>query len=379
MSEMGKSDALFDRVAGILEEARGSVVRSVNHAMVAAYWLIGREIVEEEQQGRQRARYGDRLLEDLSRRLRERFGKGYSVTGLRDYRKLYLIYSQRDIKRHAVRVVSSGGAASTESDVAPEKTKELVQRDFFDPNLSWTHYRLLMRVEAEHARSFYEVEAARNRWSSRQLERQINSFLFERLAKSRDRQGVLALAKEGEQPEKAIDIIKDPFVLEFLDLPEGAELVESKVEQALVGRLRKFLLELGSGFAFVARQPRLTLDGDHFYVDLVFYHVKLKCYVLIDIKVKKLTHGDLGQMQFYVNYYDREVRSADDNPSVGLILCADKNDAMVQYTLAEGQEQVFTSRYRLYLPTEDELARELRRELAQVVKEAPELYVTAGN
>lgn len=229
--------------------------------------------------------------------------------------------------------------------------------------LSWTHYRALLKVERRDVRDFYEIEAVRNGWSARQLERQINSLLFERLLKSRDKAGVLALANEGLVPARPEDAIKDPYVLEFLDLPESHRLVESRVEEALISKLQDFLLELGSGFAFIGRQVRLTLDGDHFYPDLVFYHVKLKCYVVIDLKVEKLSHGDLGQMQMYVNYYDREIAVPDDQPTIGLILCADKNDAMVRYVLDEKSRQIFASRYQFQLPSEATLRAELRREL----------------
>ncbi len=219
-----------------------------------------------------------------------------------------------------------------------------------------------MRVEDGQARSFYEIEAARNRWSVRQLSRQISSLLFERLAASRDRDGVLRLASEGQVVETPVDAIKDPYVLEFLDLPESSDLAETELEKALINHLQQFLLELGSGFAFVSRQGRLTLDGDHFYPDLVFYHVKLKCYVIIDLKVARLTHEDLGQMLMYVHYYDREVCTTGDGPTLGLVLCTEKNDAMVRYVLDEQNETIFASRYKLYLPSEDELRQEIERE-----------------
>jgi predicted nuclease of restriction endonuclease-like (RecB) superfamily len=240
------------------------------------------------------------------------------------------------------------------------------------PNLSWTHYRTLLRVDRPQARDFYEIEAIRNAWSARELERQINSLLFDRLTKSRDKQGLMRLTTRGQEVTQPIDVLKDPMVLEFLDLPESPRLVESKLEQALIGNLQTFLLELGKGFAFVSRQERITLDGDHFYIDLVFYHTILKCYVLIDLKVGKLTHADLGQIQFYVNYYDRERRTEGDNPTLGLILCPDKNDAVVRYTLGEQlKRNIFTSRYQLYLPTVEELRRELRRELRYLAPHEP--------
>lgn len=221
---------------------------------------------------------------------------------------------------------------------------------------------MLLKVTRQPVRDFYEIEAVQSGWSARQLERQVNSLLFERLLKSRDKAGVMALATEGMVAHAPVDIVKDPYVLEFLDLPESHRLVESRVEEALVTELQSFLLELGSGFAFVGRQVRLTLDGDHFYPDLVFYHVKLKCYVVIDLKVGKLSHGDLGQMQLYVHYYDREVAESGDNPTIGLVLCTDKNEAVVRYVLAEESRQIFASRYQLHLPTEEELRAELERE-----------------
>jgi len=230
--------------------------------------------------------------------------------------------------------------------------------------LSWTHYRTLLRVDRKPARAFYEIEAARHSWSARELERQIDSLLFERLARSKDKKGLMRLSLEGQTVSRPMDIFKDPVVIEFLDLPESPHLVESTLEQSLIDNLRTFLLELGKGFAFVSRQERITLDGDHFYVDLVFYHTVLKCFILIDLKVGKLTHNDLGQMQFYVNYFDRERRSEGDNPTLGLILSSHKNDAVVRYTLGEQQtRKIFTSRYQLHLPSEAELQSEIRREV----------------
>ena len=231
-------------------------------------------------------------------------------------------------------------------------------------NLSWTHYRTLLRVERPEVRGFYELEALKNHWGARELERQINSLLYERLAKSRDKAGLLKLANKGHQILQPADVFKDPVVIEFLGLPESHKLVESRVEQALINNLQAFLLELGKGFAFVARQKRITLDGDHFYIDLVFYHTILKCYVILDIKTGTLTHQDLGQLQLYVNFYDREIRTEGDNPTLGLILCTDKNDTVVKYTLGpEQQKTIFTSRYKLHLPSETELKTELLREL----------------
>lgn len=345
------SPALFDRVAAILEDARAGVVRTVNSRMVIAYWLIGREIVLEEQGGERRAGYGETLLQDTAAKLTERYGKGFSVSSLKDFRQCYLVFSNRaPAIRHEPRGESRGVAG-------------------FSPDLSWTHYRLLMRVENAHARSFYEVEAIQSHWSTTDLEHQINSLLFERLLKSRDKKGVIALAAKGMQPRTPIDILKDPFVLEFMDLPESHRLVESRVEQSLIDHMQEFLLELGCGFAFVARQQRITLDGDHNYIDLVFYNIRLKCFVLIDLKVGKLTHGDLGQMQLYVNYYDRKVRGHDDNRTAGIIFCTDRNEAMVRYTLPQGQDRIFAARYRTALPSEEELLKLLRKDWECVLRE----------
>jgi predicted nuclease of restriction endonuclease-like (RecB) superfamily len=233
-------------------------------------------------------------------------------------------------------------------------------------SLSWTHYRTLLRVNRADTRAFYEIEAIRNNWSARELERQINSLLYERLAKSRNKAELMRLARKGQEIQKPEDIFKEPIVIEFLGLPESPALVETKLEAALLNNLQSFLLELGRGFAFVSRQERITLEGDHFYIDLVFYHTILKCYVLLDLKVGKLTHQNLGQMQLYVNYFDRERRTEGDQPTLGLILCTDKNDTMVRYTLgSELQQKIFANRYKLHLPTEVELKSEIRRKIKE--------------
>ncbi len=313
---------LYGRISRIIEEARGRLVRAINTEMVVAYWHIGREIVEEEQKGKARAEYGKRLLEDLSKRLSEKFGKGFSDGNLWNMRQFYQTYP----------ILYS------------------VRRE-----LSWTHYRILMRIDKPQARSFYEVECIKNKWSARELERQKGSLLFERLALSKDKKGLLKLAQKGQELTSYEDMIKDPYVLEFTGLSPQAKLYENKLEQALIDNLSKFLLELGKGFTFVARQKRITLDGGHFYIDLVFYNTALRCYVLIDLKIGELVHQDIGQMQMYVNFYDREVKQKGDNPTVGLVLCKDKKDAVVRYTLPKDNKQIFASRYKLYLPTEEEL------------------------
>jgi predicted nuclease of restriction endonuclease-like (RecB) superfamily len=387
---------LYERIRLILESARTTVSRTVNTTQVVSNWLIGREIVEEEQQGKRRAGYGENLLIDLAERLRKEYGKGWSVRNLEYCRKFYLEYGVLliGLKSNAVRSISlnfsdfyNSNATNSKSEVKavgkkvlndpngdsiiPVSTSMLNessgkpwQPGYLHPNLSWTHYRILLRVERNAVRSFYEIEAARNNWKTRELERQINSLLYERLALSKDKKGLMRLATKGQEIQKPADVFKDPLVMEFLGLPESPKLVESDLEQALINNLQAFLLELGRGFAFVSRQERITLDGDHFYIDLVFYHTILKCFVVIDLKVGKLNHQDLGQLQLYVNYYDQERRTEGDNPTLGLILCTDKNDAVVRYTLGpEQQKKIFASRYKLYLPTEAELKAELRREL----------------
>jgi predicted nuclease of restriction endonuclease-like (RecB) superfamily len=322
-------DRAYQRIRDILTEARDQAWRAVNQAMVAAYWHVGQIIVEEEQHGRQRAGYGQRLIETIAERLQAEFGKGFDRTNLWHMRDFYLAYPKLDAVRR---------------------------------ELSWTHYRLLLRVEKPEARAFYEVEAVNARWSTRELERQIHSLLFERLALSRDKEGVLALAQQGHEIHRPADLVKDPYVLEFAGLPQDARFLEEDLRRALLDKLQQFLLELGKGFAFVARQQRITLGGKHYFIDLVFYNRLARCFALIDLKVDELTHADLGQMQMYVNYYQREVTDPGENPPIGLVLCTDKNEALVRYTLPEGNTQIFASRYKLYLPTEEELAAELRRE-----------------
>ena len=374
-----KKTPLYERIRQILESARSSVARTVNTTQVVANWLIGREIVEEEQKGKRRAEYAEQLLLDLSARLTAEYGRGYSVDNLEFFRRFFLEYNSLlgSEKSDALRRIST---TTDISDAVRRKSMESItvlssqkqhapRSESWQPgqlhlNLSWTHYRTLLRVEKTGARAFYEIEAIRNNWSARELERQINSLLFERLALSKNKKGLMRLATKGQVIQGPADVFKDPVVMEFLGLPASPKLVESHLEEALINNLQAFLLELGKGFAFMSRQERITLDGDHFYIDLVFYHTILKCFVLIDLKVGKLTHQDLGQLQLYVNYYDRERRTKGDNPALGLILCTDKNDAVVRYTLGpEQQKKIFASRYKLYLPTEVELQAELRREL----------------
>ena len=321
------ADAAYRTIAEILQTARATAYRAVNEVMVQAYWRIGRVIVEEEQRGKKRADYGRALIEELAERLTVNFGKGFDKSNLWHMRKFYLTFP--DIL-------------------------DAVRRE-----LSWTHYRMLLRVEKDDARSFYEIEAANSHWSTRELDRQIGSLLFERLALSRDKKKVLQLAAEGQIVREAEDLIKDPYVLEFLNLKENRALLEKDLEQGLIDRLQAFLLELGKGFALVARQRRISVSGDHYYVDLVFYNYLLRSFLLIDLKTGRLTHQDIGQMDFYVRYFEQEEKAPGDGPVIGLILCSDKNEAMVRYTLLDESNTIFASKYKLYLPTEEELQREI--------------------
>lgn len=352
---------LVSRIRQIWETARTQAARTVNTSHVCANWLIGQQIVEAEQGGKMRAEYGRALLQTLSNQLSSSDGDGFSVTALRYMKSFYVHYPNLLSNHHAVRDESGGAIHHTLCDELPDGNKW--KPGLLNPGLAWSHYRALIKVNRSEARAFYEIEAVKNAWSARQLERQIDSLLFDRLKKSQDIEGVLLLANQGLRAETPMDVIKDPYVLEFLDLPQAHQLTESHLESALLNQLHDFLLELGSGFAYVGRQMRLTLDGDHFYPDLVFYHIRLKCYVIIDLKLGKLGHADLGQMQLYVNYYDREVIGEGDQPTIGLILCTEKNDAVVRYVLDEKNSQIFASRYQLHLPTEAQLREELQREL----------------
>ncbi len=337
---------LFTRVAQIIELSRGVISRTVNFEMVKTYWLIGREIVNEEQKGSERAEYGKRIIEKLSLLLTEKYGVGWSTSHLWHMRQFYNLYKNY--------VPGNLRTARADSDETIPHT--------LCAELSWSHYRILMRIDKPQARSFYETECVKSNWSARELERQKGSLLFERLALGKDKNGLKRLAQRGQELQTYEDMIKDPYVLEFTGLSSRPKLYESNLEQALIDNLSQFLLELGKGFTFKARQKRISLEGDHFYIDLVFYNTILKCYVLVDLKIGKLVHQDIGQMQMYVNFYDREEKQLDDNPTVGLILCEDKKDAVVRYTLSKGNKQIFASKYKLYLPTEEELVREIKRE-----------------
>ena len=361
--------ALFDRIVTILEQARSNVVQAVNSNTVVAYWLIGREIVQEIQEGEQRAGYGERVIEDLSSKLTKRFGRGFSVSNLRNFRQFYVMFQDRKPEIHyplgseltpdEKRDPAGGELGALEK----RKTQQDLSPKGFHPNLSWSHYRALMRVDKKKARDFYEIEAVACGWNKRQLERQIHSLFYKRLLVSKDKQGMLLEARaEKDGSLKPLDVLKDPYVLEFLDMPDSAKIHESDLEQAIIDKLQHFLLELGKGFSFVARQKRMRFGDEDFYVDLVFYNYILKCFVLIDLKIGKLTHQDIGQMDGYVRMYQEHGKVEGDNPTIGLILCSEKNEAIARYSVLNDNKQLFASKYMLYLPTEEELQRELERE-----------------
>jgi predicted nuclease of restriction endonuclease-like (RecB) superfamily len=344
------AEDLFRRIVEIINDARGRVTRVVNSTMVQTYWEIGRQIVQVEQQGDQRAGYGEQVLAGLSDRLTQRFGTGFSLPNLKRMRRFFLVYS-------ASPVAQLGSIDNRGQLIGSALLSQLppTTQPTFRQELGWTHYLMLMTVADPSARSFYEIEAARDGWSYRELERKIASHLYERLAASRDKDQVLALARRGQEVLTPQDVVKDPVVLEFLGLPDRPHWHERDLEQAIIDHLQEFMLELGKGFSFVARQKRITLDGDHFFVDLVLYNRLLRCFVLIDLKLGKLTHRDLGQLQMYVNWYDRTQREAHEEPTVGIALCSRKNDAVVRMTLPEGEKRIVAARYEVLLPSAKEL------------------------
>ena len=314
---------IYQEIHDLLHKARQNIISNVNYTMTKTYFLIGKRIVEEEQDGNKRAEYGKNLIKTLSKKLTKEFGKGFSETNLEQMRKFFKVY----------------GISQTLSE---------------EFRLSWSHYLILMRMEDINARNFYEIEAFENNWSLRELKRQVNSSLYERLVLSKDKEKVKELAVKGQIIEKAQDVIKDPYILEFLGLDEKSDYSENKLETEIINKLEMFLLELGKGFTFVGRQVRFTFDERHFRVDLVFYNRLLKCFVLIDLKIGEVTHQDLGQMQMYVNYYDRYVKLPDENDTIGIIICKDKNDTLVKLTLPKDNDQIFASRYTTILPSLDE-------------------------
>ena len=314
---------IYQEIHDLLHKARQNIISNINSTMTKTYFLIGKRIVEEEQDGNKRAEYGKKLIKTLSEKLTKEFGRGFSQRNLEQMRTFYLRYS----------------------------ISQTVSAEF---KLSWSHYLILMRIEDIDVRKFYEIEAFENNWSLRELKRQVNSSLYERLVLSKDKEKVKELAVKGQIIEKAQDIIKDPYILEFLGLDEKSDYSENKLETEIINKLEMFLLELGKGFTFVGRQVRFTFDEKHFRIDLVFYNRLLKCFVLIDLKIGEVTHQDLGQMQMYVNYYDRCVKLPDENDTIGIIICKDKNNTLVKLTLPKDNNQIFASRYTTILPSLDE-------------------------
>ena len=315
---------IYEEIKNLLTSARENIVSNVNSTMTKTYFLIGKRIVEEEQNGNERAEYGEELIKNLSLRLSKEFGKGFSKTNLKQMKSFYLAY----------------GKGQTVSDQF---------------KLSWSHYLILMRIENINERNFYEIESIENNWSLRELRRQIDSALYERLVLSIDKEKIKLLSLKGQILEKPEDVVKDPYVLEFLGLEEKSDYSENELETAIINNLEKFIMELGKGFLFQGRQVRFTFDEEHYFVDLVFYNRLLKCFVLIDLKIGKLKHQDLGQMQMYVNYYDRFVKLPDENKTIGIIICKEKNDTLVRMTLPEDNQQIFASRYMTVLPSKEDL------------------------
>jgi len=330
LSTVGTELSLFhDEIKQILQSARSKAQTAVNSAMVEAYWLIGKRIVEEEQQGDSKAKYGKRLMEELSKALTADFGKGFSYANLYNCRQFYLKFPEQEILYTLCR------------------------------ELSWSHLRLIMRVENAKALEYYCNESRAENWTVRQLERNIKSHSYQRLLSS---QGEAGQSSEANSAINTRDFIKDPYVLEFLQLPEQTKVKESKLEQAIIEELKNFLLEMGRGFSFVARQMRISTETSHFYMDLVFYNYLLKCFVIIDLKTCKLSHQDIGQMDMYVRMFDDLKRREDDNPTIGIILCDSKDNTLVKYSVLKENEQLFASKYRRILPTEEELIAEIERE-----------------
>lgn len=331
-------DILAGKIEKLIQDARQHVVAAVNTAMVYTYYEIGRYIVEDEQGGESRAEYGKTVLKDVATRLTRKFGKGYSLTNLKQMRQLFLSYSK----------------SQTLSDQLQNSDTQMID-NIPSFTLSWSHYLKLMRITNLDERKFYEIEATNNKWSLKELERQYDSSLYERLALSRNKEEVMNLSKKGQIVEKPQDLLKDPYILEFTGLPQLPSYTEKKLEQKLIDNLQAFLLELGKGFTFVGRQVRLSFSEEHYFIDLVFYNRLLKSFVLIDLKKGKLKHQDIGQMQMYVNYYDREVKLDDENPTIGLLLCADKENSVVEYTLPLNNNQIFAAKYETVLPSKEEL------------------------
>ncbi|WP_330640660.1 PDDEXK nuclease domain-containing protein [Anaerovorax odorimutans] len=344
------SDKKFlENVSGILEKARKNAKTAVNLSMVYAYYEVGRIIVEEEQHGENRAAYGKKIIQELSEYLTNHFGKGFSVGSLKNIRQFYKVYSKDQIGETVFSQFENLPIVDT-------------GRKFF---LSWSHYLKLMRISNIEERHFYEIESIKNNWSLNELKRQYDSSLYERIALSTNKDKVYQLALEGQTFEHPSDAVKDPYILEFLGLPELPEYSESELESRIIDHLQQFLLELGTGFAFIGRQVRFTYDEEHFMVDLVFYNRLLRCFVLFDLKIGELKHQDIGQMQMYVHYYDRNIKLPEENSTIGIVLCKDKKNAIVEMTLPEDNNQIFASKYKTVLPSKEELKRLLQEQMTE--------------
>lgn len=356
-----KKSNLVNDVIQIIHQSRQFAYSAINFSVVMAYWKIGQRIVEEEQRGSNRARYGQELLAKLAKRLTKSLGKGYTENNLRYMRQFYLAFPIR----HALRdKSSSSGKSAIRHAVRGESLDwSLEARKIIRPELTWTHYRLLLKVENIEARHYYMNECASQNWSTRTLERQIDTFTYERILSSKNKKKVKAAADRKAELPSELDFIKEPYLLEFLNVKPGTDLYESDLEKLIIDNMHHFLLELGKGFSFVARQKRISAEDEHFNVDLVFYNYILKCFVLIDLKLGKLTHQDIGQMDLYVRYFEEEIKQSSDNPTIGIILCSQKNEAIVKYSILKENKRLFASKYRLYLPTEAELKKELQTEL----------------
>ncbi|MBD0284313.1 MAG: DUF1016 domain-containing protein [Flavisolibacter sp.] len=344
MAKNIKKDSLFQSIKSLIDEARKHVVQNVNTAMVYTYFQIGRMIVEEQQGGKGRAAYAKETITILSEQLTQEYGKGYSTSNLEYCRQFYLTYQNR--------ISQTVFGKLDLSSVFEAFSKHFA--------LSWSHYIQLLKIKKEEERRFYEIEAHKNHWSLRELQRQIGAALYERVALSKDKEGVSRLAQEGQIIEAPTDVLKSHYVLEFLDLKEKDRYSENDLETAIINKLEHFLLELGKGFLFEGRQRRFTFEGDSFYVDLVFYNRLLRCFVLLDLKIGKLTHQDIGQMQMYVNYYDRKIKTPEENPTVGIVLCKEENKTVVEFTLPENNKTIFAKEYQLYLPSKEELKKQLK-------------------
>jgi predicted nuclease of restriction endonuclease-like (RecB) superfamily len=350
---MKQNNQLYNSIRDLIESAKLKIVRNVNVTVVLTYYHIGRMIIEDQQKGKYRADYSKKVLKQLSNLLTSEFGKGYSMTNLEYIRKFYLIYKDRIAQSL---IGKSEKAKKSGTSLIPQSPVEEFKVSFL---LSWTHYIHLIKIENGDERIFYEIEAVQGNWSVRELQRQFNSSLFERLALSRNKKAVKELAKKGQIIEKPTDALKHHTVLEFLDLREDERYTESDLENAIISKIENFMLELGKGFLFEGRQKRFTFDGDSFFVDLVLYNRLLKCYVLIDLKIGMLTHQDIGQMQMYVNYYDRRIKLQEENSTIGIVLCKEENKTVVEFTLPEDNQTIFAKEYKLYLPSKEQLKKQL--------------------